>query len=269
VNKWISDMPNADYHSRADINASLLKTIANKSLQAAKHERDHPPEQTAAMAFGSLAHSVILEPERVEANYAIAPAIDRRTKAGKTAWAEFQSANDGRIIVAQSDYETAVNMRDSVLSHPIAGSLLSGGEAELTGLFTDRETDRACRIRCDYIRRADNLIIDLKTTQSANRRQFANDFFKLGYDAQCAFYCDGAEAIDGNPFDFIFLAIEKAAPFLVGIYTPSIETIEHGRKAYRAALRQWIEAEKTGAYPGYNADRVTPIELPTWKKEAA
>jgi hypothetical protein len=46
-------------------------------------------EQTPAMVFGSLVDCMILTEDQVEARFAVAPDVDRRTKDGKAKWEEF------------------------------------------------------------------------------------------------------------------------------------------------------------------------------------
>ena len=66
--------------------------------------------------------------------------------------------------------------------------------------------------------------------------EFRRSSLKYGYDRQSAFYGDGFKAER-----FIFIVIEKSAPYNIGIYECSAEFIEEGREKYKNLLSQYKE----------------------------
>ena len=75
-----------EYNEIDAINWSTLKHI-QRSPAHFKYLLDNPPKQTAAQSFGVAVHEAILEPDKFQENYIIAPDLDKRTKAYKE-WAE-------------------------------------------------------------------------------------------------------------------------------------------------------------------------------------
>ena len=71
-------------------------------------------------------------------------------------------------------------------------------------------------------------LVDIKTTQDSSFYSFKGSAYKYGYDRQSAFYGDGFKAER-----FIFIVIEKSAPYNIGIYECSAEFIEEGREKYK------------------------------------
>ena len=70
------------YQDREYISASMVK----QALQGSKKQFDYAMNnslETEAMLAGSAFHSMILEPDKFDSEYAFEPAMDRRTKAGK------------------------------------------------------------------------------------------------------------------------------------------------------------------------------------------
>ena len=81
---------------------SSIKQFAkspNHFLQYINREQ----ETTPAMIKGSAFHVLTLEPDKFLDQYAIAPKVDRRTKAGKETWANFSSENEGKQILTSQD----------------------------------------------------------------------------------------------------------------------------------------------------------------------
>ena len=86
------------YDDTIYITNSMLSKLSEKSPAHFKYWLDNKPEPTAAMQLGSAIHSAILTPLEFTKNYVVAPDIDKRTKAGKEAWAKFVEENTKTII---------------------------------------------------------------------------------------------------------------------------------------------------------------------------
>lgn len=69
--------------------------LINRSPAYYRYVKENPKEQTLAMLLGSVFHKLVPEPETFTAEYAVCPAVDRRTKAGKEVYQAFvNSLND-------------------------------------------------------------------------------------------------------------------------------------------------------------------------------
>ena len=94
-------MTNAEYHATSAVSKSDLDLIA-KSPAHYTEAKNAPKEQTASMLLGSVAHKLVLEQDKFEEDFAIAPDVDRRTKAGREQWAEFAKNITDKITIIDS-----------------------------------------------------------------------------------------------------------------------------------------------------------------------
>jgi len=224
-----------------------------------------------ALSLGSLVHAVVLEEEYFSDMYAIMPKIDRRTKAGKQAYEDFLAVNADREICKEEDWETAMKMRESVWSHPAAAPLLKRkGKAEQTITWNDPDSGIDCKGRIDLLLegkgRQKPMIVDLKTTQDAGP-DFAKSIAKFGYHMQAAFYQDGMMYGEKRNCGFTIIAVEKTAPYAVGVYLMDKAALEQGRKNYKKVLTSWKNAVHSDSYPAYSSSPET-LSLPDWALES-
>lgn len=177
-----------------------------------------------------------------------------------------------RAIVSAEEMAQAEAIRDAVMAHPAAGKLLTPGlgVAELSAYWRDPQTSVLCRCRPDYWRH-DGIVVDLKTARDASPDGFRKSILGWRYHVQAAYYLDGitrARAADGvdmpAPRSFVFIAVEKAAPYGVAVYNIDTQSIDIGRREYREDLDIYAECKGSGIWPGYG-DKIQSISLPEWR----
>ena len=249
---------------------STLKKF-DRTPAHARYAMQHPPEPSVAMEFGTAVHLAVLEPDRFDAECAVAPKVDRRTKEGKAEWSAFLAANEGATILDEDAFATCQAIRDAVWAHPIACEILSGaGHAEVGAIWDDAETGQRCKGLIDRIGVFDGWtwVIDLKTCRDAAPRLFSSDIAKQGYHAQAAMLIDGCNAVAPRERRFAWIAVEKDPPHCVAVYEAPLVMLAAGQVKYRRWLATYIESRKTNNWPGYPAS-IEPLELPRWAMEAA
>ena len=265
MNPGIYDhLSNADYHAALGISKSGLDLIDRSPAHYAARYRDgveSPP--TPAMVFGTAFHMAVLEPAKFAESYVIGP----NTKRGTKAWNAFESANLGKEILKQEDYDKILRMADAVHGHLFARTLLTDGRAERSVFWNDPETGVLCRIRPDW-QRVDGTLVDLKTTTDARQYAFEKAVANFRYHVQAAFYADGIQAAalslgDAKGLDFCFIAVEKDPPHVVAVYMASAEMVHAGRRQYRENLQRYAECLQKKDWPGY-PEEVQIINLPRW-----
>jgi hypothetical protein len=74
---------------------------------------------------------------------------------------------------------------------------------------------------------------------------------------------DGARALGLPTEHFIFVAVEKAAPYGVGVYTIRASDVEKGRESIRDDLETMAGCLKSGVWPCYPV-RIQELDLPPW-----
>jgi len=259
----IHGLSNADYHALPSVSKSGLDLI-RKAPILFKHRRENPTPQTEAMRMGTLVHKIVLEPDSFGDEFVVVPKVDRRTAQGKSDWAAFEIASEGKDLVNQDEWEQLQAISRAVWAHPSAGRLLGElRDVEASIFWTDPETGVECRCRPDGILN-NGVIVDVKTTKDAQPDEFLRSIVKYRYHVQAAYYGDGYQAVFGKaPKGFAFIAVEPAPPHLVAVYVASSEMVLRGRGAYQADLGTYARCVETGEWPGLSTEPII-LDLPKW-----
>ncbi len=258
------DMPSAEYHALDAASASRLNKL-HRSAAHCRYSIDHP-EQTPAMAFGSMLHSLVLEPEAAAVQYAVAPACDRRTTVGKATWAEFCTANVRKTVVDGDEYFRACDMANAIQNHPAARALLDARtDTELSAVWRCRDTGVLCKLRTDGVCNLDGigLALDLKTTEDASPWTFERTIFNYRYHVQGAHYLNGLAANGIQCESFVLIAVEKHPPYGVAVYRLRDDVLAVGGDEVAGLLKTYGKCEASGAWPCYS-HHVKEIGIPAW-----
>lgn len=250
----IQGMSSEDYHSHTAVSKSVLDKIARSPLHCRAYLDGVRQEPTAAMLFGTALHSAILEPELFDAQYAVFEG-DRRTTAGKQAYADLVARN--KSIISSTDSDAISSMTAAVRSHPVASWLLRDGRAEDSVFWTDDESGLQCKCRPDWWRN-DGIVVDVKTTEDASPAGFAKSVAAFRYHVQAAHYMAGTGANR-----LLFIAVEKKAPYAVAVYELDSVSLEVGEMIRRADLTTYAMCQDAGEWPGYSSV-VELLSLPAW-----
>ena len=185
------------------------------------------------------------ELEKFQAEYAVAPPIDRRTKAGKEAWDAFRASSGSRIILDNDEAALCEALRTSVKDHPEASKIVaSRGTCESVACWRDGATGLDCKARIDlYCDFAGSTVVELKTTRDASPEGFSRVISRYSYHRQAAYYLGGLEALSpATDRKFIFIAVEKEPPYAVGVYELDESSIEQGRVEIECLLSSYASA---------------------------
>ena len=254
------------YHNLKIISKSKLDDL-ERSPEYFKHKWDSEEEEsTAAMDFGSLFHNLLLTPKDFNKEFAVEPAVNKRTNEGKAILEEFYIKNEGKIIVTEKDIEDAQVIVNKIKKNPLVASLLKMKHKTEVSMFWENELGIKCKGRLDLLTEND-IIVDFKTTTSAKPEDFEKSSYDYGYHKQAAFYTEGFEKITGRkPKAFIFVAIEKKAPFGVCVYVAGEIMLRVGKIEIDNLLRTYNYCLETNNWYGYNgADpTILTLNIPYW-----
>ena len=266
-------MTEREYNEAEGIRRSDLWKMED-SPEKFKYFLDHPVEQTPAMAFGSACHKYVLENDAFLEEFAVAPNVDRRTKAGKEEWEQFCSENQGKTIVTTDDVAVMHEMAWAISASQLPGKLIYGkGETEVPFFWTDRETGEKCKVKVDRLVKYNRrwYVVDYKTTQCAETFRFNSDIFKMGYFMQAAMYTEGvmvAKKLRKRP-GFLFVAQEKKAPYSVNVIEVSEEVMGAGIAKFRQLMDKYHECKVMDQWPGYlNGNIPNDAFVPNWMQAA-
>lgn len=223
-----------------------------------------PREQTAAMAFGTAFHKYALEGfEAFKAEYAIRPeGMDGRTREGK-AWA---AENAGKPIVTAEELATIRAMTAAMDDKPKTCHLLTWSRPEVT--LIREEGGVWLKSRPDAMNDKLRVAVNLKTCEDASEDAVRKAIESYGgsYYVSAALCVDMLKALTGEDWAYVFVFVEKSAPYESRRVVLKPTVIEWGRMRYRRALATFAECVKSGRWPGYD-DATIEADLPPWAEK--
>jgi exodeoxyribonuclease VIII len=207
----LQKLSNEDYHSTEGISSSNLKLLEESPLHL--KNKNLFKLSGSHLDFGSLVHSLILEPEKTDLEFIREIKVDARTTAGKKAKAEFAEQAQGRIIISHDEYIKAEIMSKNVLA--IAGNILRNGKAEQS-YFAD---DDGLLIKCrpDYYIESAGILVDVKTTADISEYGLRKSITNYHYNWSAVFYMKVLRLLGLKANKFIFVFVEKSQPHMVKI----------------------------------------------------
>ncbi len=176
-------------------------------------------------------------------------------------WAAVQTLTP----VSTTDFGFMVKLQSAVYLHPIATRLLQDGWAEGT-VRTEYRGERV-QIRVDYFNPnfTDDLtgergaIVDLKTCDAIDF--FEADARRYGYIHQLAFYREALRIVSGVDYPVFIIAVEKRAPFRVGVWKIASAALDDAKSANDRAIDLLRECRRTATWPtGYEDMRVLDFQ---------
>lgn len=257
IENELLDMPNKEYHSHREyISASQIKDLLKNPYL---YFHPQPQEDKYVFDIGSAIHCLILEPHKFNDEFAVAPKCDRRTVKGKQDWNDFIESSKDKIVIESSDFDNLIELQKSTLAIPEVVKLLKNGVSERS-FFTTLADGTKKKVRPDRLR-DDKIIVDVKSCRDASPDAFKRDIATYKYYVQAAYYIDvlGAK-------EFIFLAIEKEPPYMVGMYYLPPEDLDRGRELIQKALNNSKQPQKYSKplYTGTNGEVIQCLKSPAY-----
>ena len=247
------DMPAEKYHA---VDA-LSKSMMSKILKSPAHYRaalEEHQEPTKSMQMGTAIHTAVLEPQLYSQVVAVVPPdIDGRTKEGK----QWKEAHKSRIHLTHAEDIDVQGVANSVRRHPFWDIVRLGHKIEASVFAQDEETGIALKARPDLWIESHTLI-DIKTTDDASPEAFLRTIASFGYHIQAAHYLmmTGAD-------NFIFVAVERKAPYAIGIYKLDDEWLQAGENLRCKAISTLHECRALDSWPAYPT-AVQTLSCPKW-----
>lgn len=249
-----------EYNKYAALNCSAAKRLLISPAHY-KHYMTAEREETKALRMGSLTHALVLEPEAVESRFAFLPeGIDRRTSAGKLAFAAFEAGAKGKTIV---------NADEAQDCQAFAAALEKTIKEVLKITFTATEVMLAvdyCGARLKSAIDAvgsDGFLYDLKTAESADPKKFLWSAKDNQYPLQAHFYRAVYQAATGERVKgFRFIVVEKSPPYCVAIYEFGPELMTYAAMDFEKAVSDYKTYTGLDEWPGYPSE-VVELDIPS------
>src|ERR1019366_7552994 len=175
------------YHERCKDLASKsgLDIVRRAPSKWIAYLNGHQKPPTEDMVFGTTFHAALLEPERYEAEWVIAPTFgDLRAVAGRTtkeqgaenkaAKAAWLASHQGVKLVEPEDHAAIAGMVASCQAHPLVAPMLDGSMREATVRWRDQETGVECKARIDTWKVVNGIALDVKSGADASADGFGH-----------------------------------------------------------------------------------------------
>jgi len=228
-------------------------------------------EESDALRLGKAFHLMVLEPSKALDCIARAPLVDRRTIAGKAAWVDFVKSSAGKTILTDDEYDLLTAMRDGILTNPTTREILeTPGMIETAFRWKCEDSGLWCKGKTDLV--TTDFIVDVKTIDSLEN--WSKHVANYGYHRQQAFYQSGDQHIErfygrDSRKEFVFVVVEKQAPFEAAAFTLSPETVGAGRDENLNALLELANCMKKNNWKSRYYHRITETSLPRWAMKGA
>lgn len=243
------------------IGSSGIKTIYNKSVA---HYKFHEPKHSVHFDIGTAVHIAILEPEKFDESV---------LKCGKSRTTSLyrelkKTKKENQIIITDKEYDICLRSRDSVHSKSECNKVIASdfGQSEMSAFAKDPVTGVKMKTRPDrvIIGEKSDILVDLKTTQSADEDSVIRSISRYGYHIQEAFYRHvWSLATKKSITRFLFLFVEKEPPFACCLYEIPKPFVDEGVACMKKALREYKDAEVNGVYKDYPNEIIT-LDVPHW-----
>ena len=259
-------MTEKEYRNHPAVSRSELFKIS-ESPEKFRYYKDNPQPPTPALIFGQVFHKMALQPEDFDNEFIVAPNVDRRTKSGKEAYADFLEKAEGKTLITEDDYDKAKAMCESLYSNKYAVKLLKG-KKEQPYFWIDQTTGEECKCRldCETDLSEVTAIVDVKSATDASAEAFMRDAVKYGYDFQSAFYTEGAKINTGKKYIFVFIVVEKEPPYAINIFQADKLFMKRGYDLFREYIGIYHDCKTTGDWYGYlgKFNMINKLCLPQW-----
>ncbi len=261
----------SDYHKIKALSHSMLSCLAQNPMECKMRYVDDPPtlpkKDTAAFAMGNAVHCLALEPEKFDERFAVAPKVDRRTTAGKVAWAEYLADCEGKTVLDDQDYADAVACVQALNNHPEFATIM----AQPRRVEVPFEFDlfgHKFKAKPDAIIDSMKLILDIKTTDDASPHRWQWSAVDYGYHRQAWIYQRALGQATGESHRFIFAVVEKPKPSTRGIpptvalYELDSETMNMGMQDTHRLVFDYERRTKENDWQQPYSSGIVPLRLP-------
>lgn len=232
--------------------------------------------ETKPFAFGTALHMRLLEPERFERTYLVAPEFgplrktdacsSEQAKENKTRRSAWMAEYAGATILDASSGMATLAMIDAIAEHPIARPLLEGGEPELTMRWRCPASGLECKARSDFYRADIATVVDVKSAADASIDAFDRSVRSFGYHRIEGHYRDGFEVLGAPLEHHLFVVIEKTPPFAIAIYSLDERYRRRGEREVARARVTLADCLVTNRWPAY-PETIQTLPLPPWMKD--
>lgn len=269
------DVPAAEYFAVPALSASLLVEMGVSPRQFEWRMRVPDRSFTRATEFGTLAHAVLLEPERLSRDIIEAPVNERTGKPYGTdsqAYQTVRDANPGKLILTRDDHDALAAVLDAVRADPLVRRALfqADRKSEVSVVATDPAVavfDGRVKCRPDLWSPSLGALVDLKTARPMPLGMMPKYAWNLGYFHKAAWYRRVWRLATGDSPAWFWVFVDNEAPFDVSIHDPDPAYLEAAGAEIDLWLARISRCVETGRWPGRTGGELHTLPGPMWALE--
>lgn len=218
---------------------------------------------TKATLWGSLIDALLIG---AECGIAVAPENYEASDGKLKPWnwnasqcKQWGAMNHGRLIVKPDTLKQAEIAVKRIRDDAIIAKVINSADNQVWVEANYRYSDKIVipvKGLIDIVPREEcftSALADLKTTQSANPRQYGRAIYNYSYHVQAAMYLDlwNAATNEGRNI-FLHIIQESAAPYELGRRMLDSNFLQLGRAKYQAALELYGKCLESNIWPSYD-----------------
>ena len=270
-------LADADYRKASGVSNSMLKAIALDGDEPGSpahfmQQFLDPKTDSDALFMGRIVHTRILTPEEpipgvieIPENYTNEKGETKpwsgNAKVCKNWLAKQEAAGLRPMNVEQ--IEAMDGIVNAIAQNETCKIAFAKGKPEVSLFKRWYRGDGMIlrKARLDWVTPGPALV-DIKTCLDARACDFDSTMWKRRYYVQAAYYLDLWNELnpDDQKTNFVFIAVEKFAPYNIQIFDVDPGDLDNGRREYRRNLSLVVDCLKTGVWPGY-PDGIQPIRM--------
>ena len=243
------------YNELPCLRSSAIKDFM-KSPAHYRYSQLNPDFDSGAkhLVLGSYVHALLLEPDTVNDQFIV---VDMKTRHNKEYHAAAAVAQrTGKSVLLTEEKLDAERMVESCHNDPYVMELLNESFPEVSAAAKIGDVWLKCRMDAYIPER--RTMVDIKTT-GESIYWVENNIRRWQYDISAPLYMDVLNTAAADTGDaghgadtYLFIFIEKSAPFGVKIFEMSSEYLADGRTRYMNALPQFRKCLAENVWPGYD-----------------
>jgi len=249
------------------ISQSMLKDLqTSPRLFEAKHIlKTLQSESTRSQELGTVIHSAILEPKKLDKVCTTAPRsvlASNGHRRGK-AYEDWRDQQVGKIILTDEEFNMALRVAHAAARHPVVATLIDKAtHIENPIQWVDPIADVDCKGIPDLVTERE-YIVDVKTCQSVSEIDTA--VAKYSYHLQAAFYLTGCSIHYGQRFsNFVIVAVETNPPYRIHTRLLDDAAIIIGHQKIDELLAEYKRRRDENDWSEPAEKELVALSLPRW-----
>lgn len=252
--------------------SQLVDFLESPRLFQMRHLLKHPAWQlkpTKAMDFGTTCHHAILTHRDAMQAFSLIPddVLNDQGHRKGAAWLKWQRENEGKHHLTADEAGSWLEMWNSLQENQAASKLLMGNYAGAMSEVTIQWSHEGVDLRARLDRAIPEFAIaDMKTIANADDHKIERAISDGRLHIQAAMYRWAWYELSGEILPFIFVFVEKSAPFRTVCREVDPEWIEEGMTEVFDGLRRLQACGESGIWPRYSTDDILTVKKPRYDK---